>query len=138
MTSDEWLPIVDWVKDRFPDSKWHAEQAVAYFDDVSGQDATDVWAGLLGMYEKGLKFAPNGSQMLAAAKQERRAAAEADRYRALPEPKGQPMQGGYAKARFGEDLSWHDMIVRIHRERPPCNNKQCELHYQKVGGTYGE
>ena len=130
MTGDQWTEVMDWVKVRFPTNEWHPEQAVAYFDDLAQFDATDVWAGLIAIYEQGSAFAPTGSQLVAAAKTERRKAAEADRYRALPEPKGVPYRSAenWVTKRFGVELSTMDAIRRIHAEQKSCGNPSCDMH----------
>jgi len=130
MEPDQWGEVVEWVKVRFPKDQWHAEQVVAYFDDVAQFDAADVWAGLIQIYEQGSAFAPTGSQLVAATKAERWKAAEADRYRGLPEPKGEPYRPdeNWISKRFGEQLSTMDAIRRIHGEQKSCGNPLCDMH----------
>lgn len=131
MTGDEWQEVVEWIADRFPDSQWHAEQAVAYFFDVEDFDASDVWSGVFKLYEQGLRFAPNGSQLLAASRDERRDAAMRDRYRGLPEGKRDDTVSwsDYTVKTFGEELSADDVIRRLHRERfQDCKSPTCDIH----------
>lgn len=61
MTNTEWLEIVEWVGDRF--KSWTPDQAVAFYDDLHQHNAEDVWDALYRLYDKGLEFAPNGSQL---------------------------------------------------------------------------
>jgi hypothetical protein len=129
MTGDQWQEVVEWIADRFPDSQWHAEQAVAYFFDVEAFDATDVWSAVFALYEKGLTFAPTGSQLLAGAYAERRETAMRDRYRGLPDT--MPTQvtwDEYTINRFGERQSPMEVIRRLHAERTDCTNPGCDIH----------
>ena len=133
MKSEEWSEIVEWIADRFPESQWHAEQAVAYFFDIEEFDASDVWGGVFKLYEQGLKFAPNGSQLLAAVRDERREAAMRDRYRGLPEDTQQRDEQStweeFTQNRFGEQLTPNAVIRRLHAERfPDCTNPLCDIH----------
>ncbi len=78
MTREQWLEIVDWVTDRFPNKPWVAEQGLAYYEDLKGYDATDVWTALHAFYEQGQAFAPNGSQLLARTQEASRQSARDD------------------------------------------------------------
>lgn len=139
ITAAHWAELVEWIEKRFPDRGWYAEQAVAYFEDMRERfDMSDVWTAINSMNEKGQRFAPNGSELIAATIQVARREAIDDLYRreALPEP--EPVEwSDYVERKFGEKLSWQEAIARIHSEMKPCNTKSCEIHYgkQKVGAT---
>lgn len=132
MTPEEWIEIVAWIGERFPDTGWKAEQQVAYFDDLAAFDAQDVWVGILGYYEKGERFAPTGSQLVSRARDERRRSAQEDIYRALPEEAGEPTTWNqYTQRRFGEELTPMQVIQKLHADQP-CTNEDCEIHYERV------
>ena len=142
ITAEHWSELVEWIEKRFPNKGWHAEQAVAYFNDMRDRfDMTDVWTAVLGMNEKGQRFAPNGSQLIAATIEVVHRDAVDDLYRrtpgdAKPLPESERVEwSDYAVRRFGEKLDWNEAIARIHSEMRPCNTKTCEIHYgkQKVG-----
>ncbi len=134
-TTDQWTELVEWIGARFPERPWAAEHAVAYFYDLEDYDASDVWSGLYTLYEAGQRFAPNGSQLVAAARVEQRRAAIDDLYRqsdrALPEVADTvPVEwGDYSQKRFGEVLTPTEVVVRIHRERSPCKTTTCSVCY---------
>jgi hypothetical protein len=138
MTGDQWTKVVEYVADRFPDQQWHAEQALAYFYDLEGEQFDDVWAGLIQIYEAGTRFAPNGSQLIAASRKQRHLSAVQARY-ALPETIDEaPSDTGFAEwttARFGEAMTGLALIERIHGESKPCGTKSCNIHYPTTGGT---
>lgn len=129
MEAGEWAEVVEWVEARFPDSAWKPEQAVAYFYDLNTHDASDVWAGLFHIYEKGSSYAPTGSQILAATIEQVKQQARQDVYRALPEERGHGITWqDYTKLRFGEELSAWEVIKRVHKERSDCTNAACDVH----------
>lgn len=138
-TTDQWSELVEWIGVRFPDKPWAAEQAVAFFYDLEGYDASDVWAGLFSLYDAGQRFAPNGSQLVAAARVEQRRTAIDDLYRksdrALPADveAAEPVEwGDYSQRRFGEVLTPTQVVARIHLERAPCNTTTCDICYPKA------
>jgi len=133
MNATEWAEVVEWVADRFPDSQWHAEQAVAFFYDLEGFDASDVWAGVIKLYNEGRRFAPNGSELVAATRDERRAEALRDRYRGAPElPAGEMSWKEYTERRFGAHLSAEVVIRQLHAERTDCSSPVCDIHRKEV------
>ena len=130
MIPSEWIEIVDWIGKRFPDHPWAAEQALAFYDDLAEFDASDVWSGLYSLYEEGQRFAPNGSQLLKAARSERRREARPDQ-NALPETTEDRVSDVWRKVsetKFGEVVSFQEAIERIHAERP-CKTRTCPIHY---------
>ncbi len=139
ITAEHWAELVDWIEVRFPSKGWHAEQAIAYFDDMRKRfDMTDVWTAVFAMNEKGQRFAPNGSELIAATIQVVHHGAVDDLYRRPPgdaKPLPESVEwSDYVVRRFGEKLSWSDAIIRIHREMRPCGTKTCDIHYKtKVG-----
>lgn len=135
-TTEQWSELVEWIGARFPDKPWAAEQAVAYFYDLEDYDASDVWSGLFALYDAGQRFAPNGSQLVAAARAERRRTAIDDLYRksdrALPADAedSKPVEwGDYSQRRFGEVLTPTQVVARIHAESTKCKNTDCDIHY---------
>jgi len=136
-TTKEWQEIMEWIGARFPEKPWTAEQAVAYFHDLEDFDASDVWTGLLAFYEEGQRFAPNGSQLLHAARKERRRGAIDDLYRtsdrALPEPKEPvPEWEEITRKRFDEVLTPTEYVARIHADSSRCRNSNCDIHNEVV------
>jgi len=140
MTGEQWQELVEWIAERFPDSQWHAEQAVAFFFDLQDYDASDVWAGVFALYEGGLKFAPTGSELVAATRKK-----QLDKRYSYSYPKLPPEHRAgssltwdeYTEKRFGEVQTAQQVIERLHAERPPCGNGQCILHYPvaPIGGS---
>lgn len=140
MTKEQWYEIVEWVSDRFPNKPWVAEQALAYFADLKDHDPSDVWSALYHLYEQGQAFAPNGSQLLARAGEERRRAARDDMYRqGLPapvsprEPAAVDKTTTYAERRFNDGpMTGRQLIERIHANRPAsgCGNPDCADHHR--------
>ncbi len=131
ITATEWDELVEWVTARFPNDPWRAENAVAYFYDLEQYDVGDVWAGLMSLYETGQRFAPNGSQLVAAIIDVRRRAARRAAYR-LPADTGVPMSWeDYSQRRFGETLTPTQVVERVHMSLPACGNETCGLHYPK-------
>jgi len=130
MTGAEWQEVCEWIADRFPESQWHAEQAVAYFFDVEKFDASDVWGAVLALYEKGLRFPPTGSQLVAGSYEQRREAAMRDRYRGLPDtPVEQIGWEEYTVRHFGQPMTADAVIRRLHAERfPDCSSPTCDIH----------
>jgi len=132
VTSTEWEELVRWVSARFPNDPWHAENAVAYFYDIQQYDVSDVWAGLMRLYEKGQRFAPNGSQLIAATIDEQHKTARDAAYDSLPADASAPISWEtYVTMRFGELLTPAEVIDRIHQSLPVCGNVTCGLHYPK-------
>lgn len=143
MTGPEWGEVVDWVEKRFPDSQWHPEQAVAYFQDVKQCDPVDVWAGLQLWYEQGQRFAPTGSVMVAEARKQS-VARHRPELRSLPSESVTPAVGALASAaaqnpstwdtytqnRFGKLMTAHEVIVKLHTERTDCLSPSCDIHKQ--------
>ena len=132
MTPTEWDEIVDWIDQRWPNS-WRPEQALAYLEDVSEFDASDVWGGVYAYYGKGVAFPPNGSQLVAAAREERRQAAVADRYDqpALPEPVEKVVESYLNKWYPNDKVTWTEHVRRNHRKRhQDCTNRFCDVHQQ--------
>lgn len=64
LTTDEWLEIVSWVNDRFTPG-WTVDRAAAFGVDVKAYNAEDVWDAVYRLYDRGLEYPPNGSQLLA-------------------------------------------------------------------------
>ena len=128
MTGDEWGELAAWIDTRWP-NQWHAEQAVAYYHDLDEFDASDVWAGLYHLYNQGLRFAPNGSQLKAATISERRQAALEDRYDsvALPEPV-ETETGRIGRLYPGETVDASEHIRRVHESKGPCGSRFCDIH----------
>ena len=131
MKPSEWDEVVDWVDNRWPNS-WRPEQALAYLDDIKDYDASDVWGGLFAYYNTGQAFPPTGSQLVARARDERRATAIQDRYDqpALPEPvEVKPVESWLNKWYPTEDVSWTEHVRRNHRRRDQsCTNRFCDVH----------
>ena len=138
MTTGEWLEIVEWIGDRFPDKSWAPEQALAYYADLKSFPAEDIWQAIHVLYEDGQRWAPNGSQLLAEAIKAKRIAARPDR-QALPESTEEHDPNRFTEwvtKTFGEKLSGTAIVERLHSEQKPCNNPACEIHYAKTtGGT---
>ncbi len=135
ITPTEWDELIEWVDVRFPDKPWHGEQAVAYYTDMRDRfDMSDVWTAVFAMNEKGQRFAPNGSQLIAATIEVARRSAVEDLYRKeLPvESEAVSTWEHYTQRRFGERLSWVDAIARIHAGLTTCKTRSCDIHYPKV------
>jgi len=128
MKPDEWTDVCQWVGEHWAKG-WPPEHQVSWYTDLEDFDASDVWAAVHHLYEEGRDFPPNGSVLLARCITERRLTAKADQYRGLPEPRGVPDPKNWIVRRFGEDLSGLEMVERIHKERPACGNKTCDLCY---------
>jgi len=131
MNSKDWTDICQFVDEHWTKG-WPPEHQVTWYTDLKTFDSSDVWAAIHKLYEEGRDFPPNGSQLLARCITERRTSAQADQYRGLPEPRGEPDPRNWIARRFGEQLSGMQLVARIHLERPPCGNKTCDLHYPKV------
>ena len=133
MTPIEWADIVEWMDERFPKS-WKKEQEEAYYLDVFGMDASDVWSAIFNIYESGMTFAPNGSQIVAKVIALRRDRAEQARYQtpSLPSPKTEemPVGGWLGKWYPDEDVSWEEHIRRVHQKGRPCKSSLCDIHSQ--------
>lgn len=131
MTPADEVEVLEWIGKRFPDHPWTAEQALAYFDDLREFDASDVWAGIFALYEEGQRFAPNGSQLVKAARTEQRRTARDAQY-ALPESTERPPSDAWTRASKrmfdGEVVTIQEAIERRHRERP-CKTRTCPIHY---------
>ena len=139
MNADQWIEIVEWVGDRFPNDPWNADTATAYFYDLEQFDVSDVWSGVFYLYEEGQSFAPNGSQMLHATRKLRRRSA----FTELLEPRALPISSSgiwsvWAEKRFGEKLTAIEMIERLHRESTKCNSKSCPFHAKESVGQSQE
>ena len=133
MNADQWEEIVEWVEERFPDTQWLPEQVTVYYQDLKDFDVSDVWSGLFTLYDKGRDFAPNGSQLKAAAGDERKASALRDRYDnpALPEPVTEvrkPVGSWLEKWYPDETVSWTEHIRRVHAKGKPCKSRLCDIH----------
>lgn len=133
MTPDQFDELVDWVDARWPAKPWHPEQAVAYFDDLARFDPTDVWAAMYGLYEKGMAFAPNGSQIVQAAIAEQRLSKRPD-LQALPAPdrRDPTSWDKFSERRFGEVVSGSEAIRRIHAQQKTCGSTRCEVHHPET------
>lgn len=133
--------MIDFVAKRYPDNQWTAEDVVAIFADLKDFDASDVWSAMNHYHESGREFPPNASLLLARSIEERQKTAREEMYRGTPEGRGKPLPepepiewSDYAVKRFGEEMSFTDVVARIHREMRPCNTKTCDIHYpMKVG-----
>lgn len=110
MTTDEWIELVDWVNDRFQPG-WTVDRAAAYGFDLKEHSAEDVWDALYRLYDKGLEYPPNGSQLKKGTVEVIRARMERAKWdrQGLPAPQktGQGWnvwrtQLGYAGLTFGE------------------------------------
>ncbi len=140
MNADQWDEIVGWYADRYPDSQYTAEDVIVIFEDLKDFDISDVKLAVKWFHEKGSGFPPNASMLLSRAIEERQKTAREEMYRA-PEERGKPLPepepiewSDYAVKRFGEEMSFTDVVARIHREMRPCNTKTCDVHYpMKVG-----
>ena len=130
MTPEEWVEIVDWVQQRWPNG-WHDEQDVAYYDDLKRFDASDVWVAVFAIYSKGLAFPPNGSMIMAKVLDKTKDRAEQARYDtpALPAAVGGLPVGGWLDKWYpGERVSWSEHIVRVHASKGPCGSRFCDMH----------
>ncbi len=141
MNAKDWDDIVGFVAKRYPDNQYTAEDTIVMFEDLHNFDASDVWSAMNHYHEEGREFPPNASLMLSRSIDERQKTAREDMYRGTPEERGKPLPAPepidwseYAMKRFGEAMSFTDVIARIHAEMRPCNTKTCDIHYpQKVG-----
>ena len=64
MTTEEWIEIVGWVNDRFTPG-WTVDKATAYGQDLKDYNAEDTWDAVYRLYDRGLEYPPNGSQLKA-------------------------------------------------------------------------
>lgn len=64
MTRSEWLEVVYWLEERFP-KPWTREQAEVYYEDLRIFDFGLIKEAVHSLYAKGLRRAPNGSEILA-------------------------------------------------------------------------
>ena len=129
MNSSEWAEVVEWIETRYT-KPWPLEMAAAYYHDLQGFDATYVWDALVGYYERGQVFPPNGSQLYAGAAQARRAAAESAKMApALPATETHPPSRWLERLYPDEAVSWSVHIERVHVGRNPdgCSNPLCSL-----------
>lgn len=101
MTGAEWAEVVEWVDARFA-APWPIERARAYAQDLADYQAEDVWDALYRLYDRGLEFPPNGSQLRKETVEVVRARIE----RARLERQGLP-------ADTSEDMTWEAWRDRI-------------------------
>lgn len=131
MTADEWREVVLWVDDRWP-GQWRPEQAIAFYKDLTEFDATDVWAALYRLYDKGREYAPGGSVLRAETIAEvQRVAEEERRKAALALPPTNSQQLGwkaYAMATYGREVGFAEAIRLEHAKLTACQSPQCDLH----------
>lgn len=120
MTNNEWLEIIEWVDARF-NRGWTPDQAVAYFDDLHSHQAEDVWDALYRLYDRGLEFPPNGSQMRKEVSEVVRGRMERAKWDAqgLPVPTKEPMTYAAWHERLGLPERWQDAVTEAHRRIHP-------------------
>lgn len=120
MTTDEWLEIVNWVGDRF--KPWTVDQATAYGIDLKSYNPEDVWDALYRLYDRGLEFAPNGSQLRKETTVVVRERLERARYesRGLPPSAAEDQRWGAWRDRLGyTNMSFGEAVETRHRELFP-------------------
>lgn len=65
MTSEEWLPIVEMIRDGFKDDDFAPAKAKTYFRFLASYDAAVVEAALHAYAQTGEKWAPSASELVA-------------------------------------------------------------------------
>ena len=130
MTHEDWLEIVEWIDQRFTRG-WTPDQAVAYYDDLKQWKAEDIWDALYRLYDRGLQFPPNGSELRSEVKDVVRDRMERARYESqgLPAPTNKGMGWADWHERLGLPERWQDAVELAHKRIYPrgCPFSGCEL-----------
>lgn len=129
MSTDEWLEIVEWVNTRFTPG-WTVDRAAAFGIDLKDYAAEDVWDALYRLNERGLEYAPNGSQLGRETVVVVRERIERARYEAQGLP-GPPELGPTLSQWLASEgyESWDDAVAAAHRRifAKGCVHADCDV-----------
>lgn len=132
MTKDQWIELVEWVDERWASRTWTDDQARAYFTDLKGMDASDVWDGIMRLYAEGREYPPTGSVLMSRVRDIYVARIRAEAHQALPAPAAQdasPTWDNWAHQLGYSNMTLDEAIELSHKRQFPkgCNRRGCDV-----------
>ena len=101
ISGSDFLEMVEWINDRFTPG-WTPDRAAAYAKDLKAYKPEDIWDAIYRLYDRGLEYAPTGSQV----KKEVTVVVKDRMMRARQEAQGLP-------AMSNTDMGWRAWRARL-------------------------